>query len=196
MIKKLILLAVSAAALVAFAVPAAAQADPIVTGSSGGAATEVTAVSENTKLTTTSGVLECKTTDFAIILMENNTETAYGYGTGTAQGNPHFGSHIGHCTSSTGATVSVTKVTVFQFDLRPGSTGTSSFSYAFDIGSTPFIFHCTLNGTTNVTRSNGGNTMTISGSLSGPGPFPCPASGTIHGSFKVTDAGGTVVFHG
>ncbi|HEU4737922.1 MAG TPA: hypothetical protein VFS54_02440 [Solirubrobacterales bacterium] len=198
MFKKLTLMALSVAALVAFAVPAAAQAEgPLITNSSGEAAETVEATSSNTISTTSSGVkLECTTVNLHLELPENANTTAKGSGTGTAVGNPGGPTHVGTCRTSSGLGVDITAVNVSEIHLTKHSgvtTGTAKFSYTYDLyAGSMLVAECTFGGSATV-KATGTSSLNISGTLTKTGgSASCPTEGTIAGDFALDDEFGGV----
>ena len=192
MFKKLILMALSVAALVAFAVPAAASAEgPLITNSLGGAAETIEATSSNTVSTTPAGELKCTTVNLHIELAENENTTAQGAGTGTGEGNPNIPTDTGTCVSSSGLGVHITSVTVSNIHMTKHggeTTGTANFAYTYDLysGST-LVAECTIGGSETV-KATGTSTLNISGTLTKTaGTSLCPETGTIKGDFTLDD---------
>jgi len=185
MIKKMMLLAVSAAAVVAFAVPAAASATPLLHDANEKAANNVTAVSENTISTTGLGKLECTTVELSITATENTTTTAHGSGSGAAFGTPPLGHERDEpCLGGTGHVV-ISRVAVNTVHLDDDGTGHASFE--FDISSP---VQCTVDGTAGISYTPGGTTLTlVNGTLEGtPRTFPCNLlDGTISGDFTLQE---------
>ena len=197
MLKKLTLLAMSVAALVAFIAPAAAQATgPLITNAEGGAAGKITATSTNTVSETENGTLECTTVTLHLTATENANTTVKGSGTGTASGNPGAEppTHTGRCASSSGLGVEITSITVSDIHLTKHggvTTGTAKFSYTYDLyfGALK-VAECTFGGEATVERT-GASSMSINGNLTKTaGSEACPAAGTISGSFSVKDENG------
>lgn len=181
MIKKMMLLAVSAAAVVAFAVPATASATPLIHDENKDAANHVIAVSSNTVSETGLGKLNCATVELTITLTHNTTETASGHGDGVAFGTPEGSHEPGeHCASAFGA-IEVEHVTVTSIQLDDEGTGSANF--LFVVSSLP---GCTVEGTAGLTYS--GNTLSlVNGTLTGsPAGIPCSfLDGKISGDFTL-----------
>jgi len=185
MFKKLTLLAMAVVALVVFAVPAAAQAEPIVTDSLGEEATHITAVSENTVSTTPVGKLECDTVDLTL-----TGSTGKYHGSGTAKGGATE-PHAGPCASSAGFHVHITSITA-AVDL-PAKT--ASFTYAYQLTTPMGTLSCTFTASeAAVSYTSGSDKISVSGSMTGSGPG-CATSGSISGEFTVTSGGEPVVIH-
>lgn len=183
MIKKMMLLAVSAAAVVAFAVPAAAQAT-VVTNAFGEAASTITAVSENTVSETASGTLDCDTVNLHLAVTQSGS-TAHGVGGGTAEGRE--GSHEGEChIAENGVPILITSIEA-TVELEEGGTGSANFAYTYDITHPVFgTIPCSFTGEAVVSYPSGSNEISINGTLAGSGAG-CPTSGTIEGDFVVSD---------
>jgi hypothetical protein len=188
MLKKLSLLAMAVAALVAFAVPAAAQASEIITNDEGEEATSITAVSTNVKSTTALGTLECGTVD---LKLTGSTGSYHGNGTAVGAGE---GSHSGPCKSSSGLTVHIDSITA-SVNLKGGGSGTAEFTYTYRITSPMGTLSCDFNATgTSVSYAPTSSQISIAGTMTGSGAG-CPTTGAIHGTFAVTSGGLPVVIH-
>lgn len=182
MIKKMMLLAVSAAAVVAFAVPATASATPLVHDEGGNDPGTVEAVSENTISKTQVGILNCATVRLDVALDENTTETASGSGSGVAFGTPELATHTPgeHCEAAIPGT-KITSVNVPSLHLSDDGTGHASFT--FTLSTLP---GCVVDGTADLSYS--GSTLTlVNGTLEGtPRVEPCVfLDGTIEGDFQL-----------
>lgn len=194
MIKKMMLLAVSAAAVVAFAVPATASAEgPLITNVLGEAASEVSAVSTNTVTEGESGTrLECTTVNLQVALSANEATTAHGSGSGSAEGDPGTLTHTGNCaTSILGVTADITNVTVSTVHLEnngTGTSGTASFSFSYNLVTHGgfVIGQCVFTGTGNVT-SPSSSQLDVEATLNSSSGAPCPPAGTLTGTFDVYD---------
>ena len=201
MLKKLTLLAMSVAALPAFAAPAAQATGPLITNGRNAASTQVTSISTNTIIHTNAGTIECTTWDLKISLASNTNTTAKGSGTGTAIGTPtgvrHNVKHTGHCNVSSGAIAEVTSVTLNELHLTKHAgevTGTEELSFTLHLrpgtgGS--LIAECTLgtNGApVTVKRIGATSSVNVNGKIvrTGGGAF-CPAEATITGDYALTD---------
>ena len=189
MIKKLTLLAaVAVTALVALAIPVAAQAEPIVTNSLGEDATELTAVSTNLKTTTAAGTLECGTVDLQLTGGTGHYQGA-GYAVGAGQG-----SHSGPCKSSSGLTLHVDSFEA-TIQLNGGGTGTIDFTYTYRITSPSGALHCDFNASGGaVTYAPTSSEISISTSMTGSG-LGCATTGNTNGTFAVTSEGESVSIH-
>jgi hypothetical protein len=203
MLKKLTLLGMSVAALIAFAAPAAQAANPLIVDSITKApVTKLTALSTNTITHTSAGTLECTTVHLKGHITVNTNNTATGSGTGHATGTPKGATeaekHTGHCASSGGPLVEVTSVTLSHIHLEKhatATTGTANFSFTYDLRSAPtpggLIAECTF-GTTETHKvavtKTGADTIQIHGNIvrTAGGAF-CPATGTITGDFTATN---------
>lgn len=189
MIKKLTLLALSAAALVAFAVPAAAQASVAITDETGAEAQTVTGMSENTVSTTSTGTtLECDTVNLHL----TRTSTGHYSGTGSAVGGATV-AHAGACKSSAGFHVHITSITATVTNEGNGK-GSADFTYTYQL-TTPFgTLNCDF-AAKGASVSSEGSNISVSGTMTGSGAG-CPGGGTIKGDFAVSDEfGGSVVIH-
>lgn len=183
MIKKLTMLAMAVGALVAFAVPAAASATPLIHDEKGEPVNHVTAVSENTISVTNLGTLECSTVELTIEVTENTTTTAHGHGDGAAFGTPP--SHEGPClTEPLGLDVHINRVEVNTIHLNDDGTGSATFEFDFVITG---VTECTVGGDADVSYVPGSSTLSIDGdlkTLSG-GPLCPDESSTISGDFDL-----------
>jgi hypothetical protein len=169
MLKKLTLLAVSVAALLAFAAPGAQATGPLVTNAFGEAAKTLSATSTNTTVTTSIGTFACTTVILNGVLTTNADTTASGHGTGTAEGTTSS-THTGHCGTSGGTVVEVTNITISDVHATRHGTetiGTHTISITYDLRSTTgggLIAECTAGGTVSVEQT-GPSTGNISGEL-------------------------------
>jgi len=194
MLKKLTLLAMSVAALIALAAPAAQAANPLITDSNGAAATTITALSTNTTTHMLGSKLECTTADLALTLTTNTNNVAEGSGTGDVTGTVPAATHTGHCGTSSGLVTEVTTVTVSNINLTKHgaeTTGTATLSYTYDLrtGGTPgsLVAECTFSGTVPV-KKTGVNTINFVGKIAKTGGTAfCPIEGEITGDFSITD---------
>jgi len=203
MLKKLTLLAMSVAALLALAAPAAQATGPLVTNSLGEAAKAIEATSTNTTTTTAAGTLECTTVKLNGVITTNTGTTAQGHGTGTAEGTVPAKTHTGHCASSSGAVVEITSVTISNLHLEAKgggvTSGTATFSYTYDLRSATgagLIAECTFGGTVPV-KKTGASAINVSGEIAktAGGAF-CPTTGVLNGDFSVTADGlGAATIH-
>jgi hypothetical protein len=201
MLKKLTLLGMSVAALLALAAPAAQATGPLVTNAAGEAAKSLTARSTNTTTTTVAGTLECTTVNMNISTVTSNANTTiHGHGTATAEGTPkaigHAENDTGHCGSSSGSVVEITGVTVSTIHLTKHgteTTGTATFSYTYDLRSATgagLIAECTFGGTVPV-KKTGTSTLNVEGKITKTaGSAFCPGEGTLKGDFTVFDETG------
>jgi hypothetical protein len=189
MFKKLTLLALSVAALAAFAVPAAAQAEVIVTDQLGNEATHLEAVSENTISMTGLGTLDCDTVNLTL-----EGETGHYHGSGTAEGGG-VEPDKGPCISQpSGLLVDVTSITA-TVSLAGGGTGTADFEYNFLLTGSGFTLSCKFVSTgASVKYTPEGNEISIAGTMTGSGAG-CPTSGSISGDFTVTSESEAVIIH-
>ena len=183
MIKKMMLLAVSAATVVPFAVPATASATPLVHNAAGEPANNVTAVSENTVSQTDLGELNCSTVELSIALTENTTTTAHGSGSGAAFGTPPLGHERDEpCLGGNGHVV-ISRVAVNTIHLNDDGTGHASLEFDF---ASPLS--CTVHAPAGIVYTPGVNTLSLDeGTLEGtPRTFPCTLlDGTISGDFTL-----------
>jgi hypothetical protein len=200
MMKKMTLLAAAVAAIAAFAVPAAAQAEnPVVTNNEEEPAKHITADGIGVKSTTNVGVLNCTTVTLTIGLTSNTNNTATGSGTGTATGNPLIPTDTGECVSEpSGLPINITEIEVSSIDLGSG-VGSAVFKYTFDI-THPTLGNimCTFTGTANLSYAATSDKIKLeNGALTGTQNIPpCPPNGSITGEFTVTDEfGSPAVLH-
>lgn len=189
MFKKLILLAMAVAALVVFVVPAAAQAEPIVTNAEGEDSAEITAVSTNLKITSGLGTIECGTVD---LHLSGGTGHYEGTGTGVGAGT---GQHFGPCQTSSGLVVHMDSITA-TLQLWGGGFGSMSATYIYRI-TTPFgTLPCDFNASAySVTYTPTGSRFKVGGPLTGSGGAGCPSTGVTHGEFDLTSGGQPVSIH-
>jgi hypothetical protein len=191
MFKKLILPAMSVAALLAFAAPVAQASGPLITDAKGNAAAEITAESTNTKIVTANGTLECATTKLKAKVTENALTTALGNGTGEGSGTIGKEPHT-HCGFGAFAIDNVAiALSKFHLTKHGGeTTGTMNFTFTYQMTTPAGTFHCTLADEGGViVKRTGANTIFVSGNLKKimPSGVFCPAAGEITGDFKVLD---------
>lgn len=193
MFKKLMLLAVSVTALVAFAVPAVAQGSAIITNAEGEAAQTITAFSSDTKSKTAGGTLFCNEIEMHIEISQNDTEKATGSGTGSAK---HEGTQECEIVEAGAKVVTVTQVSIPHIQINGNGTGSATFTYVYDI---PGPTKCHFEGTAGITYTAPTNKIAISGTLTGKkieGAGNCSTTGSIAGNFTVKDeTGGTPIIH-
>jgi len=182
-IKKMMLLAVAAAAVVAFAVPATASATPLLHDANEEAANNVMAVSENTVSTTGFGSFECTTVELSITATENTTTMVHGSGSGAAFGTPPLGHGRDEpCLGGSGHVV-ISRVAVNTIHLDDDGTGHAS--YEFDMASP---LSCTVDVTAEIAYMPGqGKLSLVNGTLTGtPVGIPCGLlDGSISGDFTL-----------
>lgn len=184
MFKKTMLLAMAVGALVAFAAPALAQAEPILTSEGKGVepGEVVTATQDPTKHVVTQlkpvslGQLTCEVIDLSLKVGENTTTTVTGSGTGTATGCENLKQPV-----------TITTINVSSIDLTANATGNASFTFQYDLGT---LTNCEFSGTVNLTYGHKSNTVSlVSGNtLTGSGPIGCPTEGEITGGFVLDNA--------
>lgn len=183
MIKKVVLRAMSVAALVALAVPATASATVVENGF-GEAASEINAVSENTSWQTASGTWDCDTVHLSLALTQS-AGSALGVGGGNAEG--ANGSHEGDCQiAENGVPIRYSGIEAV-IELEEGGSGSAEYagSYGFVhplFGTIP----CSFTGEAAVSYLPGSSAIGISGTWAGSGSG-CPTAGTIAGDFDVFD---------
>jgi len=193
MFKKLTLVAMSVAALAAFAIPAVAQGAEI-TDSLGEPAQNITAFSTNTVTTSGGSSLECATVDLDL----TRTGTGTYHGTGYAKGHINEGpTHLKHtCTIEPEGTIAtVESVTVKDVHINGGGTGTAEFSFTFKVAG---VLMCTSGGKVNLTYTPTSDEASVSGKIKGSEntAFGCPPESEITGDFTITDElGEPVVIH-
>lgn len=196
MFKKIILLAMSVAALVAFAAPAAQASGPLITNFLGEKAETIEAHGEDVKTVTETATLECATVNLHINLPTNAATTAHGSGTGTAVGTP-LKTMTGHCGTSVGIPVHIKSVTVDTIHLTRHlnggvleTTGTANFTYTYVLTHPQAgEIHCTFKGTGVKVTKTGTDTIQVSGEVvkAEPSSALCAAKGQLSGNFTVTD---------
>jgi hypothetical protein len=197
MMKKMTLLVAAVAAIAAFVVPAAAQAeDPVVTNVNGEPAEHITLDGIGVKTTTSLGVFNCATTTTTIGLSQNTNGTATGTGTGTASGNAIIPTDTGECAyEPSGLPINITSITVSSLDLG-GGNGSVVFSFTWDI-THPTLGNimCTFTGTAGLSYAATSDKIKLeNGALTGTQNIPpCPTNGTTTGEFTITDEFGIPV---
>lgn len=183
-IKKTMLLAVSAAALVAFAVPAVAQAtsltDPPGTALKKGAL--VTATSTNLETTTPEGAaLFCKKVTI-------HGEVTNAGGPGKSVTILPSATTTENCEITGVGPVLITEPSVGLITLGGAGSGSAAATFIADIPQS-----CHFAGTVAFSWTSGTDTLTVPGSrLTGTGS-ECPSEGTIAGSFTLETSNGTPV---
>ncbi len=194
MIAKTFMAATAALLLLAIAVVGSAQAEPLVASATGETPEEVTLLSENTEINAGAGVLLCRTTQWVLKKPTQNVKTTFHeIETGTAQGGITTG-HKGECELVPfGIKVKVTTLWGTTH-LKQGGTGNLDVEYIYDI-THPVLgsILCVFKESTTLTYVEGSDTLSLSGSLTGEGGPACPTSGSISGTFTVTDENGEPV---
>jgi hypothetical protein len=146
MLKKMMLLAMAVGALVAFAAPAA-MAETVITNTEGEPAAVITASSNNLKLTTTSGILDCDTVNLTGDVQNGAPATIFNIH-GTATSDVHPLSTVGECPvrNAEGKIVTGGRVTAISGHMSlSGGTATVSLDFTYDITVAAGVF---LNGCT------------------------------------------------
>lgn len=182
MIKKMMLLAVSVAALAAFALPAAASADTLKEGGTAlKPGTLFTATSANLTTVTGVGTLECEKVALHLELVSNTPATIEGVGPATTTG----------CKTNTGRFVTVTDGTVGEFTMAGGS-GVANAFFASDIyldsSEATLLAQCSFAGEVEVTNVGGGAIEVAGPELGGP----C-GNGSMSGEFSLETSGGAAL---
>ena len=194
-IKKMLPAAVMALAAIAFAVPAMAQAqthgltspENTFIDTSGGPV-EITATSTDLKTTTASGTMECEKVTLHLLVTEN-TDTHV------------VVSQEGEATTENCQTVEVpffgtvptviTDGTVEETTFDTWGTAEAPSSFTADLEG---LGECELGGNVHMQATNGTDIIDVGPStLTGPGGFPCPSEGTMHGTFTMETPDGTAV---
>jgi len=200
MLKKLTLLAVSVASLIALAAPAAQAEGPLITDENGNAPTYITTKSTDTVIVhTATDALECKTTSLIINFTQNAKTTVKGYGSGTAEGTPKGPvTHSGHCGFG-GAVGEVTSLIINDLHLTKHgaeTTGTASLSFTYDLRSATgagLVAECTFSGTVPVAKT-GTDILNVAGNITKTaGSAFCPATSTITIGLTLLDEFGSPV---
>jgi hypothetical protein len=177
-------------AALALAAPATAQASSKVTNVYGEPANFLDAVSENTVITTGIGTVVCDTTRWEMNLSTNTTETAFGSGSGSAEGSEN--SHEGPCAvAQNGIPVTVTELTISGLHLVQFGSSVQ-VTYKLDFAG---AFSCSYTGTIPVSYSPTTENFSISGTLASLSSFPCSTSAAIHGNYQVSEMGQTAIIH-
>jgi hypothetical protein len=181
MFKKMMLVAVSVAALVAFAAPAA---QAVITDSNGNTATKITAEGTNVVTSSPQGELKCATVKLFLHL--TNPPTTYS-GTGTASG------HVNEATPHQKVTctvnnipVTINSITVNHVETDGAGGGTAAFSFTFTIG---HVLMCNNVGEGAISYTPTTSTINLEGEMVGTENVGagCPATSTIGGVFHVLD---------
>jgi hypothetical protein len=177
MIKKMMLLALSVGALVAFAAPAIASAN---TGQLTGAGETLVGTSTNTKTVTAAGTLVCSHVELEGEVQENGASgSMLGNGVGFTEGCEVEQNH---------APVTITDPTVTTLTLN-SSGGSATLTFISDIAG---VLVCHFSGTVPVTWTAPSNTIHIAGTLTGTGAG-CPTAGSISGDFALSSGGEEVI---
>lgn len=190
MLKKAMLLATSAAALVAIAATPVQASGPLITNGFGEAAEEITMTSENTKIVTSPITIECQTDNQQIDLTLNAETTALGHGTGTVVGNPKTSEHSGGCAAFNGpywhVDINGFHLTSHNFGETIGEVD-AEYTIQTKIGSSVTTY-CSYSSSATAIRT-GENTLHVSGKLTlKPGGVPgCYAAATFTSDFTVRD---------
>jgi len=165
MLKKMMLLALSACALVAFAIPAAAQAVQLTDeGETVPKGTKVTATSTNLKTTTLAGTLECaKVTIHGTVLDPGPTQVVIGE----------------TVTTTEGCNALITNPTAGTITINSGTGTATGASFTADLGGG---VQCTIAGNLGFTYTSGTDVLNIPGSTL---TNSCGGTGNMHGSFTL-----------
>jgi hypothetical protein len=186
MIKKIMVLAVSVAALIAFAAPAVAQAAELKEGKTKLAInSEVTATSFNLETATATGTLFCEKVTIHGTLIENGPNVVIAPNATTTE----------NCrVTENGAAVTITNPLVGTITLEGKKTeGSATATFEADIPAAG-LSGCHLSGSVAFTYVSGSDVFSIPGSgLTGMGPEGCPTAGSISGAFTLETANGTAV---
>jgi hypothetical protein len=188
MLKKMMLLAVAAGALVAFAAPTVAQATELKEGKTKLAVgAKVTATSTNLVTTTAAGKLACALVTIHGNVTENGPSAVI-EPTSTTTSECHL------ITASNGVThaVTITDPTVGTIKLTGGGASSATATFIADI---PTLgVECHFAGTVAFTYVSKSDTFSIPGSILTGSGATCPVSeGTIEGSFTLETSTGTPV---
>ena len=182
MFKKMMLMAVSAAALLAFAIPAIAQADTLTeTGVALKPGAGVTATSSNLTTKTANGTLACQKVTLHFEVVSNNPLVLAPVGTATTE----------NCTLNNLPIVTITSGHVLSNLSLTNGEGSVTAEFVSDIFSSPahstLVAECEFEGNLNVKGTNGSGTINVGGILNGPcgegemtGAFTLETSGDFH----------------
>lgn len=190
MFKKITVLAISVGALVAFAVPAAAQANIQLTegGTALSTGAKITATSTNLKTQTANGTLECAkvTLHFEVDANGPNQVVLDPEGQAGTEG----------CVLNVGIAklpTTITDGTVLQnLTLNTTGAGTTSATFVSDVPAAELTCHFE-GGVSAQAGASGTSILNVGPSiLTGEGEG-CPEEGTISGTFNAETANGTAV---
>jgi len=194
MLKKMMLLAMAVVAVVAFAAPAMAQAEVVLTEENQpleeGA--EITATSTNLVTTFTGGSLQCSKVTFHFEVKTNGPEhvvlTTLNHTEGTTEGCNATATGVGTVPAT------ITDPTLaHEVTINTWGTATAAASFKSDA---PLLglSECSLAGTVHFQASGGSNIgVGPSGLTGGGGSAGCPTSGTIEGTLALETADGTPI---
>jgi hypothetical protein len=177
-IRRLLLLAMSLGALIAFSVPAVASAsgqflydeteEPVPT------ATYVNLTSTNSEMTTTLGTFACEHIEVEGELTQNEPE-----GSLVENG---FGNASECQIKQLGIPIKIKDVTLLKLHLSK-ATNTAKFTYEAEIGKLVCHFEGELEVSPTILA------LHVSGVLTGTSPEPCPPAGIFAGTFIPTGGG-------
>lgn len=181
-IKKMMLLALSVGALVAFAVPAVAQAAELKeNGVKLGLHSLVTATSTNLETTTAGGALFCAKTTI-------HGEITNAGGPGKEVRITPSSTTVESCEITGVGPVAVTNPSVGVIGFAGGTGSAASATFIADIPQ-----ECHFAGAVGFTYVNGSSTFSVPGSVLAGTGSGCPPEGTIAGSFSLETSNGTPV---
>jgi hypothetical protein len=189
MLKKMMLLAMAVGALVAFAAPAIAQAETVITDTEELPATTMTAFSSNLTTTTAVGILDCNTVNITGNVT-NGTPATLSEIHGTATSDVHPFSTIGECPVRNGEGTPITgaRITAISGHAElEGGTGTASFDFTYDVTVAPGVFlsGCTFT-TSGAALTYSGDNITLDNAvLTGSGPAGCSTTGELSGDLTL-----------
>jgi hypothetical protein len=189
MLKKIMLLAMAVGALVAFAAPAMAQAETVITDTEGEPATTITAFSSNSALMTVWGITDCNAVNLAGHVTNGSPATLSEI-QGTATSDVHPFSTTGECPLRNGEGVPITGLRFTAISGHAeleGGSGTVSFDFTYDLTVAPGVF---LSGCTFTTEGaaltyDEAGSIALEFVLTGGGPAGCPLAGGLSGDLAL-----------
>ena len=186
MFKKLTLLAMAVGALVAFAAPAAANAQLLTSeGVAVPVGTDITATSTNLQTTTEQGILECAKVTIHAKVTANTAETSAAESTAvTTEG----------CVTNVGFTTFPTNIPTASADLHleGGGVGTALATFVAEIETPEATLTCHFEGEPALGYESGTDVLGVRGGMAGSGAG-CAEAGEIHGEFTLETEGGEPV---
>jgi len=184
MSKKMTMFALAVGALIACALPAAANAQTLEEGGTALAVgAEVTSTSTNFKITTGAGNIVCAKATYHAEVAANTEESG-----STLQSAPFGGFVVTGCTVN-GVPVTVTAPAIATVTFSGFKGGTTGFTLITDIAG----LSCHFSGVPGVTSFPlGVDSFHLEGALVGT-HLPCPAGAVVEGDFTLETSDGTPV---